>query len=370
MSASKIAVLIVAAGKGSRAGGAIPKQYQAIAGVPMLAHSARTFYAHPKISAVHIVIHPEHEALYRKTGLTFPHSTGGAERSDSVRRGLEVLAAQNPDYVLIHDAARPFISNAVIDKIIAALGNDGVVPFVGVSDTVRTKHGETVARETLMRIQTPQAFPFKEILTLHQKHKAAVTDDAALWMEAGGKIVYVEGEERNRKMTTSEDMMQGNAITKVGMGYDVHKLVPGTSITLGGISIPHTHTLEGHSDADVVLHAVVDAILGALALGDIGVHFPPSDTKWKGANSAMFVEHVRDLLQQHGASLMHLDVTIICEAPKITPHREAIRQRIAGLLGTDISRISVKATTTEGLGFTGRGEGIAANAIATIVSDV
>lgn len=361
MSKPKIAALIVAAGSGTRAGGALPKQYQPLGGKPMLAHSATTLANHKAISKVMVVISPEHEEHYK---LDLPKIHGGAERQDSVRLGLEALAKDKPDYVLIHDAARPHLSNTVIDRIVDALGKDGVVPFVKMSDTVRTENGETIDRSKLLRIQTPQAFPFERILVLHQKNKAIVTDDAELWMQAGNAVTYVEGEEKNRKMTTAEDMQQ--PVTKLGMGYDVHRLIPGSEIILGGITIPHTHKLEGHSDADVVLHAIVDAILGALGEGDIGAHFPPSDAKWKGANSAKFVEHCYELMTKRQATLAHLDVTIICEAPKIGPHREAMRQRIAQLLKTDISHISVKATTTEGLGFTGRGEGIAAQAIATL----
>lgn len=366
MSTPKIAALIVAAGKGTRAGGALPKQYQALAGKPMLAHSAQTLASHPAISSIVVVISPEHEALYKSKMAGVPYAHGGAERQDSVRLGLEALAKENPDYVLIHDAARPFLSNAVIGRIVAALSKDAVIPVLGVADTVRTKEGVTIDRNMLLRIQTPQAFPFSRILDLHQKQTAGgpATDDAELWMRANGKVVYVEGEERNRKMTLAADM--NNPVTRVGMGYDVHTLIAGDAIILGGVKIPHTHTLEGHSDADVVLHALVDAILGALGEGDIGVHFPPSDAKWKGADSAAFVEHTYQLMQKNNASLTHLDITIICEAPKIGPHREAMRKRIAQLLHTDISHISVKATTTEGLGFTGRGEGIAAQAVATV----
>lgn len=361
MSQPRIAALIVAAGSGTRAGGALPKQYQQLRGKPMLAHSAQTLANHPAISSVLVVISPEHKDLYT---LDIPYAHGGKERQDSVRLGLEALAKDKPEYVLIHDAARPFLSPAVIDGIVSALGNDAVIPAIGVADTVRTKDGATIDRNTLLRIQTPQAFPFAKILELHQKNKAATTDDAALWMHDGGNIVYVEGEERNRKMTTAEDMCM--TITKIGMGYDVHKLIVGDAIILGGVKIPHDKKLDGHSDADVVLHAIVDAILGALGEGDIGVHFPPSDAKWKGADSAKFVEYVAEKMKGHRATLSHLDVTIICEAPKITPHREAMRARIAGLLGVDISAISVKATTTEGLGFTGRGEGIATHAVATL----
>lgn len=364
MSAPKIAALIVAAGQGSRAGGALPKQYQQLRGRPMLAHSVATLAAHPAISDLLVVISPEHRHLY---DLAIPYVLGGKERQDSVRLGLEALAKNRPDYVLIHDAARPFLSPAVIDRVIAALGQDAVMPALGVADTIRTKDGATLDRNSLLRMQTPQAFPFMKILDIHQKNampQRAALDDAQLWLEAGGKLVYVEGEERNRKMTTAEDML--NPVTKVGMGYDVHRLVAGDAVMLGGLKIAHDRKLEGHSDADVVLHAIVDAILGALGEGDIGQHFPPSDAQWKGANSASFVEHCYALMTKKRASLAHLDVTIICEAPKIGPHREAMRARIAQLLHTDISTISVKATTTEGLGFTGRGEGIAANAIATV----
>jgi 2-C-methyl-D-erythritol 4-phosphate cytidylyltransferase/2-C-methyl-D-erythritol 2,4-cyclodiphosphate synthase len=361
MSQPKIAALIVAAGQGTRAGGALPKQYQALAGKPMLAHSAQTLASHPAISNVLVVISPEHEDLYT---LDPPHVHGGDARQDSVRLGLEALIKDAPDYVLIHDAARPFLSNAVIDRVVAGLGSDAVIPALRVVDTIRTKDGTTIDRNALLRIQTPQAFPYTKILELHKNNKASVTDDAELWVQAGGKIVYVEGEEQNRKMTTAEDMVM--PVTKIGMGYDVHKLIAGDAIILGGVNIPHDKKLEGHSDADVVLHAIVDAILGALGEGDIGVHFPPSDAQWKGADSAKFMEHVCQLMQKRNAALTHLDITIICEAPKITPHREAMRTRIAQLLRTDISAISVKATTAEGLGFTGRGEGIAAQAVATV----
>jgi 2-C-methyl-D-erythritol 4-phosphate cytidylyltransferase/2-C-methyl-D-erythritol 2,4-cyclodiphosphate synthase len=361
MSQPNIAALIVAAGSGTRAGGALPKQYQQLAGKPMLAHSVQSLVNHPAISHVLVVISKEHEELYT---LDTPYAIGGKERQDSVRLGLEALAKDKPDYVLIHDAARPFLSNNVIDRIVASLGEDAVIPALSVADTIRTKNGKTLDRNNLLRIQTPQAFPFARILELHQQNKTSVTDDAELWVQAGGKVVYVEGEERNRKMTTAEDMRM--PITKIGMGYDVHKLMDGDAIILGGVKIVHHRKLEGHSDADVVLHAIVDAILGALGAGDIGVHFPPSDAKWKGADSATFVEYVVEKMKERSATLSHLDVTIICEAPKITPHREAMRTRIAQLLRTDISTISVKATTTEGLGFTGRGEGIAAQAVATV----
>lgn len=358
---ANIAALIVAAGSGTRAGGALPKQYQLLEGRPMLAHSARTLANHPAISTLMMVISPEHEAFYT---LDVPYVHGGKERQDSVRLGLEALVKDAPDYVLIHDAARPFLSAALIDKIVAVLDVDAVVPAMSIVDTIRTRDGATVDRNNLLRIQTPQAFPFAKILEIHQKNTSAATDDAELWMQAGGKVVYVEGEERNRKMTTAEDMRM--PITKVGMGYDVHCLIDGEAIILGGITIAHHKKLEGHSDADVVLHAIVDAIFGALGEGDIGVHFPPSDAKWKGADSAKFVEYAVEKMKDRRASLQHLDITIICEAPKIAPHREVIRDRIAQLLHVDISAISVKATTTEGLGFTGRGEGIAAQAVATV----
>lgn len=300
---------------------------------------------------------------------------GGAERADSVAAGLEALAQHNPEYVLIHDAARPFLSHAMIDRILGALSPDvGVVPALAVADTVRRLDGDTwsdVSRDGLMRVQTPQAFPFAALQKIYAT--GAASDDAAIWLAAGRKLAYVAGDEELRKVTTAEDIAWANARAgarrvAVGSGYDVHALIPGDGvIRLGGIDIAHTHKLDGHSDADVVLHAVVDALLGAISAGDIGSFFPPTDARWKGANSAIFIEEARAQVAARGGEIQHLDVTIIGERPKISPHREAMRERIAAMLKLPLSHVSVKATTTEKLGFTGREEGIACQAIATVL---
>ncbi len=357
-------------------GGETPKQYQPLLGAPMLRHALARFLGHPQIAGVIAVIRPEDAGLYEAAlpqdvgEKLLPPTAGGATRQDSVRYGLEALAPLAPDFVLIHDAARPFISVALIDRVLDALdGKAAIIPALPVVDTIRNDAGETLERERLKRIQTPQAFPFRRILELHQQSTAhrAASDDAALWMAAGGEVQYVMGEERNRKMTSAEDMTMATlGIPRVGMGFDVHRLVAGDGMMLGGIRIPAKFALAGHSDADVVLHALVDALLGTISAGDIGAHFPPSDAKWKGTNSAQFVAHAAALLAAKGAHIIHLDITIICETPKIAPHREAMRLRIASLLSIGAESVSVKATTTEGLGFTGRGEGIAAQVVATV----
>jgi len=374
----RIAALIVAAGVGARAGGERPKQYQSVAGKPIICHSVVALLAHPAISAVQVVMHPEHAAYYRET---FPESQaqllppihGGAQRTDSVRAGLKALVAHSPDYVLIHDAARPFLSSAVIDRIVAALAPDtGVVPTLAVHDTVRRFSDgawEEVPRAGLMRIQTPQAFPFASLAALYASH-ASATDDAALWLAAGRKLAYVEGDEDLDKMTTASDIAkkQNARRTAVGMGFDVHALIPSTTGTMriGGIDIASDFKLEGHSDADVALHAITDALLGTIADGDIGAHYSPKDDRWKDADSAVFLQDTLKKVQAVGGAITHIDVTIICEAPTIGPHRDAMRARIAELLSLNVNRVSVKATTTERLGFTGRGEGVAAQAVATV----
>lgn len=358
----------------------------------MLAHSMTACCTHPRIAHVQVVIHPQHTDLYREAlsasafGTKFlPPIHGGAERADSVRAGLAALAPHDPDYVLIHDAARPFISHAMLDQILAALTPEtGVVPAIAVPDTVRRlENGEwsDVPRVGLMRIQTPQAFPFKRLLDVtggepapgHPLSPVTPTDDAAIWLAAGHKLTYVPGDEELRKVTTAEDMLWAEAKcaarrrVAIGMGYDVHALVAGDgTIRLGGIDIAHAKKLDGHSDADVVLHAIVDALLGTIAAGDIGSFFPPTDARWKGANSAIFIEEARAQVAAHGGVIEHLDVTIIGERPKIAPHRDAMRAAIAAMLHLPPARVSVKATTTEKLGFTGREEGVACQAVATV----
>jgi 2-C-methyl-D-erythritol 4-phosphate cytidylyltransferase / 2-C-methyl-D-erythritol 2,4-cyclodiphosphate synthase len=375
----------------------------------MLRYSVEALALRPAIAAVQVVIHPDHENLYAAAtrGLgakLLPPIHGGAERADSVRAGLLALAKHNPDYVLIHDAARPFLSQAIIGSLIIELAPDvAVLPALAIADTVRRFEGGKwleVSRKALMRMQTPQCFPFDALRAVIEGGIAPYasltpsasgsrealrmpdatitqnpTDEAAIWLAAGRQLKYVEGDEELRKVTTAEDIAWANhhvAATRrvaIGMGYDVHALMPAGekhSIRLGGIEIPNAHMLHGHSDADVVLHAVVDALLGSISAGDIGSHFPPNDAKWKGANSAIFIEEARMQVAMRGGMISHLDITIIGEQPKISPHRDAMRAAIASMLHLPLSHVSVKATTTEKLGFTGREEGIACHAIATV----
>lgn len=382
---SRIAILIVAAGKGVRAGGVVPKQYAPLAGQAILRRTLNAFAKFPG-SLVQVMIGPGQNALFEEVteGITLrPAVAGGSSRQESVRIGLESLAAEAPDFVLIHDAARPLVSAKVIDGVIAALeaGADAAVPHVPVADTLRKEQDGvwvTVPREGLLRAQTPQGFRFSAILQAHRDFAALeVTDDMALAALAGLKIVATPGEEANMKVTTPEDFATAEMFLKArqnipcdvrtGSGFDVHKFSEGDHIWMCGLKIPHSHGLEGHSDADVGLHALTDALLGAIADGDIGSHFPPTDERWRGADSSIFLAHAASLVRDKGGVITHCDVTIICERPKVGPHREAMRAKIAEILALDLARVSVKATTTEGLGFTGRREGIAAQATATVV---
>lgn len=379
---SGVAVLVVAAGKGERAGGAVPKQYVPLLGKPILRWTVEAFARHPRVTSVQVAIGPGQEQLYATAleGLELlPPVVGGATRQESVRRGLEALAHAAPDMVLIQDAARPLVSERVIDAVIAALesGADGAVPLLAVADTLkRNDDGKwtTVPREGLQRAQTPQGFRFAKILRAHRHYAAQdVTDDMALAELAGLHIAAVAGEDGNMKVTTPEDFALAEAHlrarlgeSRTGMGYDVHRFVPGDHVWLCGIKVPHDHALEGHSDADAGLHALTDAILGAIGEGDIGQHFPPTDERWRGAPSWKFLDHAASLVRSKGGTITHCDVTIICERPKVGPHREAMRARVAEILKLDVSRVSVKATTTEGLGFEGRREGLAAQAVATV----
>lgn len=372
--------LIVAAGRGVRAGGGLPKQYRRHAGRMVLSRTLSAFATHPEIAGVRVVIHPDDRALYDEAASGFALGepvAGGASRQDSVLNGLEALACETPapDIVLIHDAARCFVDAALISRVIAAIGErQGAIPGLPVSDTL--KRGAeglvsgTLAREGLWRVQTPQGFPFLPILAAHRAVRgASLTDDAAVAEAQGLPVALVEGSEDNIKMTTPEDfarMAHREMETRVGQGFDVHRFAPGDHVWLCGLKIPHEMALKGHSDADVSLHALTDAVLGALGAGDIGIHFPPSDPQWKGASSDRFLAHAGDLVQKAGGRILHLDVTLICEAPKIGPHKDRMRTRIAAILDIPIARVSVKATTTEELGFTGRREGIAAQAVATI----
>lgn len=377
MQTRRTVALIVAAGSGTRMGSDIPKQYALLGSRSVLAHAIDAFASHPAIDAVQVVIGAGQADAYAVaigTRHLPPPVTGGAHRRDSVAAGL---AAIDGDRVLIHDAARPHVPATVIDRLVAALdAADGAVPVLPVADTLAhggDALGAVVPRDGLVRVQTPQAFALPAIRAAHAAWDAAqeATDDAQMVRAAGGTVATVAGDPALEKLTYSEDLMMAqqrasDMVVRVGSGFDVHAFEPGDHVILGGIAVPHSAKLKGHSDADVVLHTVTDAILGAIADGDIGDHFPPSDPQWRGAASDRFLIHARDLLTARGGILDFVDVTIICEAPKVGPHRAAIRDNIAHILQLSPKRISVKATTTERLGFTGRREGIAAQAVATI----
>jgi 2-C-methyl-D-erythritol 4-phosphate cytidylyltransferase/2-C-methyl-D-erythritol 2,4-cyclodiphosphate synthase len=380
------AALIVAAGRGTRAGGPIPKQYHRLGDASVLARVVRAFLASDAHPLIQVVIGEGDEPHYRAAlgplaGRLLAPTLGAASRQGSVRRGLEALAASAPDAVLIHDAARPFLTPCLIARVLAALdAAPAAIPAIPVADTLkRSANGNrvavTVPREGLWRAQTPQGFRFADILHAHRRAAAAgldaFSDDAALAEWANLPVVMVMGSEENRKLTTEADLAaaRGRAPLDVrtGQGFDVHRLVAGDHVWLCGVRIAHTRALEGHSDADVALHALTDALLGAIGDGDIGEHFPDSDPRWKGAPSHLFVADALRRVRALGGSVSNVDLTILCQAPRIAPHRHEMRARLAELLAIDPSRIGVKATTTEGLGFTGRGEGIAALASATIV---
>ena len=363
-----------------------------LGGQSVLARALAEFTRHPGITHVQVVIHPDDDKMYL-AAIGAPHPKllppvhGGATRQDSVRNGLDALAALNPSLVLIHDAARPFVTPDVIDRVIAALADQpGAIAAVPETDTLKRAGGSglivgTQDRTNLWRAQTPQGFRFDTIRREHQRAQAenqtAFTDDAALMEWAGHAVALVDGGTRNVKITTTQDiqmarrLIEGNATlpvieTRTGTGFDVHRFAPGSSVWLCGVEIPHSSRLEGHSDADVGLHALTDAILGAIGAGDIGVHFPPTDMRWKDAASYIFLRHAASLVAHAGGRIINVDVTILAEAPRVTPHRAAMCARMADILGIAPSRVSVKATTTEGLGFTGRREGIAAMASASI----
>lgn len=375
--------LIVAGGTGQRFGAERPKQYLDLAGKPILRRTVEAFLGHPAVSSVQLVIDPAWREFYDTAvaGLDLPEPvSGGATRQDSVRNGLEAIAARGGcDRVLIHDAARPLIDAATITAVIAALdATPGAIAAVPVADTLKRGAAGTVTgtvdRDGLWRAQTPQGFRFPLILDAHRAAAGlALTDDAAVAERAGLAVALVPASEENFKVTTPDDLVRASRLlmaslgdVRTGSGYDVHRFTDGDFVTLCGLRVPHDQGLDGHSDADVGLHALTDAILGALAAGDIGSHFPPSDPQWRGADSAKFLRHAADLVAARGGIIAHADITIICERPKIGPHRTAMTSRVAGILGIAVDRVSVKATTTERLGFTGRGEGIAAQAVATI----
>jgi len=377
--------LIVAGGRGSRFGGSLPKQYALFEGQPVLRHTLTAFRGIPGIDRIQVVIGPGDDASYQQASTGFalpPPVEGGASRQHSVLNGLEALAAQPPDLVAIHDAARPFVRPADITaclKALAAPGVDGAVLGVPLADTLKRVDGEgaiseTVPRAHLWRAQTPQVFRFAALLAAHRaaaslgaSDATALTDDAAVAERWGLRVVMVAGHDDNRKITTAHDLRQTATMeTRTAFGFDVHGFGPGNAVMLGGVAIPHVQALAGHSDADVALHALTDAVLGTIGAGDIGKHFPPSDPQWRGAASDRFLRHAVRLVEAAGGRIVHLDLTLICEAPRIGPHREAMVESIARIAGVGRDRVSVKATTTEGLGFTGRREGIAAQAVATV----
>ena len=370
------AAVVVAAGKGLRAGQPLPKQFAMWRGKPVLRHSVEALLASGADPLV-VAIPENGEAAAKQAleGLTgYELVTGGATRQQSVARALSAIGSA--DRVLIHDAARPDLPETVIARLLDALDDaPGAIPVLPVVDSLsRDENGlmvGTARREELRRVQTPQAFRFADIRGAHATWEGdpVAGDDAQVLRAAGGDVAHVAGDERLAKLTFAEDFMTALPPMRVGMGYDVHRLAEGEELWLGGIRIEHERGLAGHSDADVALHAIVDALLGAIADGDIGSHFPPSDPQWKGASSDRFLAHAARLVTDAGYAVGNIDLTIICEAPKIGPHRQAMRERIADLLGVDINAISVKATTTERLGFTGRGEGIAAQAIASVIRE-
>lgn len=390
------AAIIVAAGRGLRAStaGGGPKQYRPLGGSPVILHSLRTFLHHDGIGLVQPVIHAEDLPLYQAAvsrldaARLLPPIQGGASRQASVLAGLRALIPHAPDTVLIHDAARPLLPGAVIGRVIDALRDgDACLAALPVPDTLKAEVDghvdQTVPRAGLWRAQTPQGFCFSAILSAHEAAEAAgredFTDDASIAEWQGLRVALVMGAERNMKLTTLEDFALAEALlaggggsgeateTRTATGFDVHAFADGGHhVMLCGLAIPHERGLAGHSDADVGLHALTDALLGAICSGDIGHHFPPSDPQWKGADSSLFLRHAARLVAGAGGRIVHTDVTLICERPKIGPHREAMRARIAEILGLAVSRVSVKATTTERLGFTGRGEGIASMASATV----
>ena len=374
--------LIVAAGRGHRAGGALPKQYRSIGGRMLLRYSAEAFAAHPAVSGVRVVIHPDDRALYAQAiaGLELMDPVeGGETRQASVLNGLESLAGMGASRILIHDAARPFLSAETIDALVAALdGHAGALAAIPVVDTLkRSADGKvetTVDRTDLWRAQTPQAFRYDRILAAHRAAAGRnLTDDVAVAEAAGIEVAIIEGTERNFKVTTEEDLARADSLVagallpRVGTGYDVHTFGPGDHLWLCGVRVAHDRGLVGHSDADVGLHALTDAVLGAIGAHDIGYHFSDKDPAWKGASSDRFLQHACRLVADRGGRIQHLDLTLVCEAPRLRPHHEAMVARVAEISGLRFDQVSIKATTTEKLGFTGRGEGIAGQAVATVL---
>jgi 2-C-methyl-D-erythritol 4-phosphate cytidylyltransferase / 2-C-methyl-D-erythritol 2,4-cyclodiphosphate synthase len=388
-----VVALIVAAGRGSRAGGGVPKQYRLLAGRPVLARTLEAFLTHPSVDRVCVVIHPDDNEPYDTAVASLapllakrliPPAEGGETRQDSVRFGLERLGEPDGAIVLVHDAARPFVDAALIDRAIGAGESGAAVPGVPVTDTIKliAPDGDvagTPDRSSLRAIQTPQAFRYGPLLAAHRRAAEVglhgFTDDGALAEWAGLTVQVFDGAPHNIKLTHPADFAEAERrlkdeamtyVTRLGTGFDVHAFTQGDHVWLGGVRVPHDRGVLAHSDGDVILHALTDAVLGALADGDIGTHFPPSDTQWRGASSDRFLAHAVGLVRQRGGIVDHLDATLLCERPRLGPHREAMRQRIAEIAGLRLDQVSLKATTTEKLGFIGRREGIAAQAAATI----
>jgi len=385
----RVSLIVVAAGRGARFGGTIPKQYQPCAGRPLICHTLEALAAAHDFRATTVVIHPDDRALYdaaiarlspAAASSLGPAVLGGATRQQSVRNGLEAQASAEPDVVLIHDGARPFPTPGLVRRAIeAAEAHGAAVPATAMTDTVKQIDGDgrivaSPERARLRAVQTPQAFRFGLILEAHRMAvDADLTDDAAVAEAAGHPTFVFDGDSQNMKVTTMRDLREAEARltsnaseVRVGQGFDVHAFAPGDGVWLAGVRIPHVAKLEGHSDADVALHAIADAIYGALGEGDIGAHFPPSEARWRGADSSIFLADAAERVRARGGVVAHIDATLICEAPKIGPYREAMRARIAEIAGIAVGRTGVKATTSEGLGFTGRREGIACLAMATI----
>jgi len=389
------AVIIVAAGRGHRFGSEMPKQFQCVLGRPLIRHAVEAFTRHPAVDAVLPVIHPDDAEIVGQALQDLHYLApvaGGRARQDSVRNGLEALATLNPDKVLVHDAARPMVTPALIDRVLAALEDHaGAVPALQVVDTLKRAGADgiitdTVSRDGLWRAQTPQGFSYDLLVAAHRAVAGQeLTDDAAVMEAAGHAVAVVVGDDGNLKVTTPADLERMKQIMtaddisggksparpafRIGNGYDVHRLGPGDHVTLCGVEIAHDQSLIGHSDADVALHALCDAIFGALGDGDIGSHFPPSDNEWRGAASDRFLSYACERMRERGFELENIDLTIICERPKIGPHRDVMRKRVAEIAAIDPARVSVKATTTEKLGFTGRGEGIAAEASVLLIKE-